>query len=174
MVGEGYRRVCRGRNRCRGGLIMPTIVAKDRKDAARIASKLLRAAGAEGHLVRTITAGRVSPAFDVPQSVYDRYIAGEGDKGEVEQAAAAEAPSASTDNGVADAEQADAATDKVEADAEADAELVEQADAGAGVDADVPDRNASTAEWAEYMSTRYGLDTEGMTRTALIAAYDEQ
>nr|DAL46605.1 MAG TPA_asm: hypothetical protein [Caudoviricetes sp.] len=151
---------------------MPTIVSKNRADAARIASKLLRAAGAEAHLVRTVTAGRTL-AFEVPDSVYAKYQAGEGDKGEVEQAASqgTEQPAASTDNGTADADQAVDATEQAEADKAAAAEQVEAAKNAEGDDG-APDRNDSTAAWAEYMHDRFGIDTDGMKRAELIAEYD--
>lgn len=153
---------------------MPTIIAKDRKDAARIAAELLRAAGAEGHLVRTVTTGR-TPAFEVPDSVYSKWQGGEGDKGEVEQATSQgdQPTTTSTDNGTADAEQAAAATESVTAPAEAAAEKVAEVTAQADSDG-APDRNATTEAWAHYMADRFGIDTDGMTRTELIAEYDQR
>ena len=123
---------------------MPTIIAKDRRDAARIATKLLRAAGAQVELVRRVTAGS-SPAFDVPDEVYAKFVDGEGDKGEVEQSESQggepTTPAVTEPTGVVPA---------------------------------LPDRNDSTADWAAYMSARFGIDTEGMKRGALIAEYDRR
>lgn len=152
---------------------MPTIVAKDRADLARIAAQVLRAAGAEGHLVRTVTAGS-RPALDVPDSVYAKYQAGAGEQGEVEQSQTTEPPAASApDNGAADAEQAADATEQAEADKAADAAKFDEVTEQAGDDG-APDRNASTEAWAHYMADRFGIDTDGMTRTELIAEYDQR
>lgn len=143
---------------------MPTIIARDRRDAARIATKLLRAAGAQVELVRRVTAG-ASPAFDVPDDVYAKFVDGEGDKGEVEQ---------SESQGTEPATPADTAP-LVGGEPVIDTGDDDPIDVTEGaVELEVPDRNDSTADWAAYMSARFGIDTEGMKRGALIAEYDRR
>ncbi|WNO27891.1 hypothetical protein SEA_HALO3_22 [Gordonia phage Halo3] len=41
-------------------------------------------------------------------------------------------------------------------------------------DLEEPDRNGRTADWAEYMRTRFQIHTGGMTRAELIAEYDKR
>ena len=143
---------------------MPTIIAKDRRDAARIATKLLRAAGAQVELVRRVTAG-ASPAFDVPDDVYAKFVDGEGDKGEVEQ---------SESQGTEPATPADTAP-LVGGEPVIDTGDDDPIDVTDGtVELEVPDRNDSTTDWADYMRARFGIDTEGMKRGALIAEYDRR
>lgn len=143
---------------------MPTIIARDRRDAARIATKLLRAAGAQVELVRRVTAGS-SPAFEVPDDVYAKFVDGEGDKGEVEQ---------SESQGGDPATPADTAP-LVGGEPVIDTGDDDPIDVTEGtVELEVPDRNDSTADWAAYMSARFGIDTEGMKRGALIAEYDRR
>lgn len=149
---------------------MPTIIAKDRRDAARIATKLLRAAGAQVELVRRVTAG-ASPAFDVPDDVYAKFVDGEGDKGEVEQSEsqgtepATPADTAPLVGGepVIETEPPHGPPTADDNEGRSDNPLPE-----------LPDRNDSTADWATYMSARFGIDTEGMKRGALIAEYDRR
>lgn len=163
---------------------MPTIIAKDRRDAARIATKLLRAAGAQVELVRRVTAGS-SPAFEVPDEVYAKFVDGEGDKGEVEQSEsqggdpttpADTAPLVGgepvIDIGDSAADSAANAQTAADAAAAADTDTVDVTEGT--VELEVPDRNDSTADWATYMSARFGIDTEGMKRGALIAEYDRR
>lgn len=143
---------------------MPTIIAKDRRDAARIATKLLRAAGAQVELVRRVTAGS-SPAFEVPDDVYAKFVDGEGDKGEVEQ---------SESQGAEPTTPADTAP-LVGGEPVIDTGDDDTIDVTEGtVDLEVPDRNDSTTDWADYMRARFGIDTEGMKRGALIAEYDRR
>lgn len=140
---------------------MPTIIARDRRDAARIATKLLRAAGAQVELVRRVTAG-ASPAFDVPDDVYAKFVDGEGDKGEVEQ---------SESQGTEPATPADTAP-LVGGEPVIDTGDDDPIDVTEGaVELEVPDRNDSTTD---YMRARFGIDTEGMKRGALIAEYDRR
>lgn len=149
---------------------MPTIIAKDRRDAARIATKLLRAAGAQVELVRRVTAGP-SPAFEVPDDVYAKFVDGEGDKGEVAQSESQGGdPTTSADTAplvggepVIETEPPHGPPADDDNEGRSDNPLPE-----------LPDRNDSTADWATYMSARFGIDTEGMKRGALIAEYDRR
>ncbi|QGJ95804.1 hypothetical protein J1770_gp18 [Gordonia phage EMoore] len=151
---------------------MPTIIAKDRKDAARIATKLLRAAGAQVELVRRVTAGPL-PAFEVPDEVYRKFLDGEGDKGEVEQS------ESQGDDPTTPAEGAPLVGGEpvieTAADAAADADTIDVTEGTPDELPPLPDRNDSTADWAAYMSARYDdLNVEGMKRGELIAEYDRR
>ncbi|AMS03015.1 hypothetical protein SEA_LEONARD_23 [Gordonia phage Leonard] len=160
---------------------MPTIIAKDRKDAARIATKLLRAAGAQVELVRRVTAGPL-PAFEVPDEVYQKFVDGEGDKGEVEQSESqgndpttpAEGAPLIGGEPVIDT-AADAADAQTAAGAAADADTIDVTEGTPDELPPLPDRNDSTADWAAYMSARYDdIDVDGMKRGELIAEYDRR
>lgn len=142
---------------------MPTIIAKDRKDAARIATKLLRAAGAQVELVRRVTAGPL-PAFEVPDEVYQKFVDGEGDKGEVAQS---------------ESQGNDPTTPAEGAPLIGGEPVIDTGDDVTEGTPDelppLPDRNDSTADWAAYMSARYDdLDVDGMKRGELIAEYDRR
>ncbi|UTN93103.1 hypothetical protein SEA_PHAUCI_16 [Gordonia Phage Phauci] len=166
---------------------MPTIIAKDRKDAARIATKLLRAAGAQVELVRRVTAGPL-PAFEVPDEVYQKFVDGEGDKGEVEQSESQGGDPTTPAEGapLVGGEPVIDTGDEPPHGPPADDEGGEgRSDDPATADdvtegtpdelPPLPDRNDSTADWAAYMSARYDdIDVEGMKRGELIAEYDRR
>lgn len=154
---------------------MPTILTENRQHAARLAAELIRAAGAEAHLIRKRTGGK-RPAFDVPDSVYEKWIAGEGSKGEVEQAQSqGDEPTTPADPPIVSGEPQPPIVDD-EPTVSDDEPAVADSDGETDEDElpELPDRNDSTEKWAEYMHAAYGIDTTDMKRRDLIAEYDRR
>ncbi|UVG34987.1 hypothetical protein SEA_VIACONLECTUS_24 [Gordonia phage ViaConlectus] len=150
---------------------MPTILVPEGQSFRDLASELVRAAGVNADEVKLVTGGK-RRAFEVSDAVYEKWQAGEGDKGEVEQAES----------------QGEQPTEPAPTEPAGDAPLVsgdpvietgpsddngDDSDEPGGVE--VPDRNDSTESWAHFMAGQYpDLDVDGMRRTDLIAEYDRR
>ncbi|URC17640.1 hypothetical protein SEA_TARDUS_24 [Gordonia phage Tardus] len=147
---------------------MPTILVPEGQSFRDLASELVRAAGVNADEVKLVTGGK-RRAFEVSDAVFAKWQAGEGDKGEVEQA---------------ESQGDQPTTEPAPTEPVGDAPLVsgdpvietgadDDSDEPAGVE--VPDRNDSTESWAHFMAGQYpDLDVDGMRRTDLIAEYDRR
>lgn len=141
---------------------MPTVIAKDAADRRRLATELMRAAGPDRrHLVRMVTAGS-SAAFDVPDDVYAAFRGAQ--YGEQEQQQTEQPPVVSGEPLVPVGDEPTTEP------APTEQGIVEPATG----DVEVPDRNDKTDVWREFMRPQLGDAVDDMTRSALIAAFDER
>ncbi|QDH93509.1 hypothetical protein SEA_VERITY_23 [Gordonia phage Verity] len=146
---------------------MPTILVPEGQSFRDLASELVRAAGVHADEVKLVTGGK-RRAFEVSDAVFAKWQAGEGDKGEVDQA------ESQGDQPTEPAGDAPIAVAGPDADDDGDGDKADtDGDEPGGVE--VPDRNDSTEAWAHFMAGQYDdLDVDGMRRTDLIAEYDRR
>ncbi|QKY78472.1 hypothetical protein SEA_ZITCH_25 [Gordonia Phage Zitch] len=167
---------------------MPTILVPEGQSFRDLASELVRAAGVNADEVKLVTGGN-RRAFEVSDAVFAKWQAGEGDKGEVEQAESQGGQPTAEPAPTEPAGDAPVAVAGPDADDDADGDKPPHepptptegegrsddpdSDEPGGVE--VPDRNDSTESWAHFMAGQYpDLDVDGMRRTDLIAEYDRR
>ncbi|QDB74801.1 hypothetical protein KNU63_gp24 [Gordonia phage RogerDodger] len=129
---------------------MPTILTSSDREASQIARKLLEASKGDESRFRIVTTGR-RLAFEVDDALADEIGADTTDE-----------PDAAGDDSADETETVP------------DPPLVSGEPVIPVDDLEVPDRNGRTADWAEYMRTRFQIHTGGMTRAELIAEYDKR
>ena len=160
---------------------MPTVIPEDAADRRRLAAELMRAAEPDRHRVRLVTAGG-SAAFDVPDDVFEQFVAAGGDAEVDEQPAGSDgnpdtgpgdSPLPTGDFAPADPPVVSGEPLVPVADGDAPTDEAGPAEPAAD-DVEVPERSGKTADWREFMRPQLGDKVDDMNRAALIAAYDER
>ncbi|URP21090.1 hypothetical protein SEA_FLATWOODS_23 [Gordonia phage Flatwoods] len=166
---------------------MPTVLVKDGDDPGEVAAALLRAAAPDKWRVRKVTAGR-RQAFEVPDDVYEAFAAEHGLDTEDDGADGdkdAPPPETPTDHtGTPAGGDGDsplptgdfAPADDVTPPLVSGEPVIETgADDGlAGSRGEAPDRNDKTEDWQRFMRPVLGDAVDGMKRSELIAAHDNE
>ncbi|QNJ57995.1 hypothetical protein SEA_JKSYNGBOY_21 [Gordonia phage JKSyngboy] len=168
---------------------MPTVLVKDGDDPGEVAAALLRAAAPDKWRVRKVTAGR-RQAFEVPDDVYEAFAA---EHGLDEQVPPHDPPTPTEGPGRTD-DPASAGDDvtpplvsgepvietgadddgRTESEREADEQAQAARDELAGSRGEAPDRNDKTEDWQRFMRPVLGDAVDGMKRSELIAAHDNE
>ncbi|AXH44886.1 hypothetical protein SEA_RIBEYE_23 [Gordonia phage Ribeye] len=143
------------------------MLVKDGDDPGEVAAALLRAAAPDKWRVRKVTAGR-RQAFEVPDDVYEAFAA---EHGLDEQEPPHDPPTTTEGPGRTD-DPASAVTPPL---VSGEPVIETGADDGlAGSRGEAPDRNDKTEDWQRFMRPVLGDAVDGMKRSELIAAHDNE
>ncbi|AYR02830.1 hypothetical protein J1765_gp22 [Gordonia phage Gaea] len=151
---------------------MPTVLVKDGDDPGEVAAALLRAAAPDKWRVRKVTAGR-RQAFEVPDDVYEAFAA---EHGLDEQEPPHDPPTPTEGPGRTD-DPASADDDVTPPLVSGEPVIETGADDEKSLDGsrgEAPDRNDKTEDWQRFMRPVLGDAVDGMKRSELIAAHDNE